>query len=314
MLLLINFKLIGGILRLLPMQPMQDTLRLKSLYLACIPMFVRVEYEDPRTFDEAIQGARAKSRKMKKKMETGLLQLAVTVASGSKSKQMKEHQEVKPLSFLDMHLIKARKEDARVEELEEVPTRAQKVQRGIFRVPPSLLPQEDEVVKDLKEEVSVLELATRKVVMVQELASSKEESDSSHSSNSSLDTDAIWEIISLPSRYETYDVFYVDEVMNNVCELSASHLKVEDKHSACVEMSCVNLPVEQPYQMSCDGESLLEEEVWFDCASQLIEEQVLEDDLQKLEAEAGYVLLVCICRGWANLALVRCRGVLVLPK
>ncbi|KAI5071805.1 hypothetical protein GOP47_0014056 [Adiantum capillus-veneris] len=37
--------------------------------------------------------------------------------------------------------------------------------------------------------------------------------------------------------------------------------------------------------MSCDGESLLEEEVWFDCASSLIEEQVFEDDLQELEEE-----------------------------
>ncbi|KAI5062931.1 hypothetical protein GOP47_0021478 [Adiantum capillus-veneris] len=36
--------------------------------------------------------------------------------------------------------------------------------------------------------------------------------------------------------------------------------QVEEKHSAGVEMPCVNLPVEKSYQMSCDGESLWEEE------------------------------------------------------
>ncbi|MCO5575348.1 hypothetical protein L7F22_029148 [Adiantum nelumboides] len=121
-----------------------------------------------------------------------------------------------------MHLIKAHEADARVEEVEQVPTRCQKVQRGIFRVPPSLLPQENEVVKDLKEEVSVLEPTTRKVAVVQELASSKEESDSSHNSSSNLDTDSI-------------------------------HLKVEEKHSADVEMPCVSLPVKQPNLVSRDG-------------------------------------------------------------
>ncbi|KAI5070870.1 hypothetical protein GOP47_0015213 [Adiantum capillus-veneris] len=41
MLLLINFKLIGGILRLLPKQPIWSILRGKGFYLACISMFVR---------------------------------------------------------------------------------------------------------------------------------------------------------------------------------------------------------------------------------------------------------------------------------
>ncbi|KAI5056037.1 hypothetical protein GOP47_0029558 [Adiantum capillus-veneris] len=71
--------------------------------------------------------------------------------------------------------------------------------------------------------------------------------------------------------------------MNNVCELPASQLKVKEKYSVS---PCVNLPVEQPYLVSCDGESLLEEEVWFDCASDLIEEQALENDLQELGTEA----------------------------
>ncbi|KAI5066720.1 hypothetical protein GOP47_0019344 [Adiantum capillus-veneris] len=90
----------------------------------------------------------------------------------------------------------------------------------------------------------------------------------------------------MSSRYETYDVFGVDEVGKSVCELPANHLKVEEKHSVDVEMPCVNLPVEQPYQISCDGESLLEAEIWFDCASNVIEEQVFEDDLQEIEAQA----------------------------
>ncbi|KAI5064636.1 hypothetical protein GOP47_0021306 [Adiantum capillus-veneris] len=116
----------------------------------------------------------------------------------------------------------------------------------------------------------------RKAVVVQELASSKEESDSSHSSSSALDTDATWETESRSSRYETYDVFLVDERMNNVCELPANHLKVKEKYSVT---PCVDLPVEQPSLVSYDGESLLEDEVWLDCASSLVEEQVFEDDL-----------------------------------
>ncbi|KAI5067611.1 hypothetical protein GOP47_0018139 [Adiantum capillus-veneris] len=83
-----------------------------------------------------------------------------------------------------------------------------------------------------------------------------------------------------------YDVFHVDETEKDVCKLPAIHLKVEETHSADVEIPCVNLPVEKPCQMSCDGESLLEEEVWLDCASSLVEEQVFEDDLQELEVEA----------------------------
>ncbi|KAI5061724.1 hypothetical protein GOP47_0024229 [Adiantum capillus-veneris] len=185
-----------------------------------------------------------------------------------------------------MNVIKAREVDARVEEVEQVPTRSQRIQRGIFKVPPNLLAQKDEVIEDLKEEVLVPELATRKVAVIQELASSKEGSDSSHSSSSSLDIDATWEKESMYSRYETYDVFYVDEVINNVCELHASHLKVKEGPSASVERPCVNQPVEQPSLMSCDGESLLEEEVWFDCASDLVEEQVFEDGLQELGTEA----------------------------
>ncbi|KAI5070822.1 hypothetical protein GOP47_0015165 [Adiantum capillus-veneris] len=50
-------------------------------------------------------------------------------------------------------------------------------------------------------------------------------------------------------------------------------------------MPCVNRPVEQPYLVSHDGESLLEEEAWFDCTFDLIEEQVFEDDLQELGTE-----------------------------
>ncbi|KAI5064515.1 hypothetical protein GOP47_0021185 [Adiantum capillus-veneris] len=95
----------------------------------------------------------------------------------------------------------------------------------------------------------------------------------------------MWETESRSSRYETYDVFYVNEVENSVCELSVSHLEVEETHSSSVEIPCVNLPVEQPSLVSCDGESLLEEEVWLDCASDLIEEHVFEDDLQELETE-----------------------------
>ncbi|KAI5073842.1 hypothetical protein GOP47_0011855 [Adiantum capillus-veneris] len=182
---------------------------------------------------------------MKKKMEAGLLPSAATVANGPRPRQIDEHQEVKAPFFINMNVIKAREVDSRVEELEEVTTRAQKGQRGIFRVPPSFLPQESEVVKDLQEEVSVLEPGTRKEVDVQEQASSEQGSESSQSSSSNLDTDSMWERESMSSRYETYDGFHV--------------------------------PVEQPYQISCDGESLLAEEVWLDCASDLIEEQVFED-------------------------------------
>ncbi|KAI5056107.1 hypothetical protein GOP47_0029628 [Adiantum capillus-veneris] len=205
------------------------------------------------------------------------------VASGRKPKPINECQEVKAPFFVDMHVIKACEDDARVEEVEEVPTRAQKVQRGIFRVPPSLLPQKSEVVKVFQEEVPIPEPTTRLTVVVQELARSKEESDSSHSSSSALDTDATWETESRSSRYETYDVFHVNEVKKNLCELPASQLKVEEEYSVSL---CLNLPVEQPYQMSCDGGSLLEEEMWFDGVSDLIEEQVSEDDLQELEAKA----------------------------
>ncbi|KAI5074964.1 hypothetical protein GOP47_0010925 [Adiantum capillus-veneris] len=256
-------------------------------FLSCLHPYVRerVDYEDPSTYDEAIRIAKAKSRKMKKKMEAGLLQLAITIARGPKPKKIDEHQEVKDPFFVDMNVIKARKADARLEELDEVPTRAQQVQRGIFRVPPSLIPQESEVVKVFQEEVPVLEPETRLTAKVQELTSAEEEFDSSQRSSSSLDTDSMWETDSRSSRYETYDVFYVNEVENNVCELPVSHLEVEETHSAGVEMPCVNFSVEQPCQMSCDGDSLLKEEVWFDCVSDLIEEQVFENDLQELEAE-----------------------------
>ncbi|KAI5080237.1 hypothetical protein GOP47_0005716 [Adiantum capillus-veneris] len=121
---------------------------------------------------------------------------------------------------------------------------------------------------------------------VQEPAISEEEYDSSHSSSSSLDTDSMWETESISFRYESYDVFHVDEVEQDVYELPTSHLKVKEEHSARVEMPCVNRPVKQPYLVSRDGESLLEEEVWFHCASDLIEEQVFEDDLQELGTEA----------------------------
>ncbi|KAI5061716.1 hypothetical protein GOP47_0024221 [Adiantum capillus-veneris] len=218
-------------------------------------------------------------------MKAGLLQSEITVASGPRPKQIEEHQEVKSLkSFIDMHLIKAQEADATLEKVEEVPIRSQKIQSGIFRVPPSLLAQENKVIKDFKDEVLVPEpamrkVATRKVAVVQELASSKKESDNSHSSNSSLDTDATWETKSMYSRYETYDVFHDGEVEKNVCELPASHLKVKEEHSASVEMTCVNRPVEQSYLVSRNGESLLEEEIWFDYASDLIAEQVFENDL-----------------------------------
>ncbi|KAI5075833.1 hypothetical protein GOP47_0009909 [Adiantum capillus-veneris] len=218
---------------------------------------------------------------MKKKMEAGLLQSAVTVASGPRPKQIDEHQKVKA-HFLDMHLIKAHEADARVDEVEQVPTRSQKIQRGIFRVPPSLLAQEDEVTKGLEEEVLVLEPTTRLTANVQESARSEEDTESSQRSSSDLDKDSMWETESMSSRYETYDFFHVDEVEQDVYGSPASQLKVEEKYSVS---PCVNLPVEQPYQMSCDGESLLEEEVWFDCASDLIEEQALENDLQELEVE-----------------------------
>ncbi|KAI5066051.1 hypothetical protein GOP47_0018675, partial [Adiantum capillus-veneris] len=59
--------------------------------------------------------AKAKSRKMKKKMEAGLLQSAIMVANGPNPKQINEHQE-----------------------------------RGIFRVPPSLVPQESESCSPIK--------------------------------------------------------------------------------------------------------------------------------------------------------------------
>ncbi|KAI5060660.1 hypothetical protein GOP47_0025080 [Adiantum capillus-veneris] len=180
-------------------------------FLSCLHPYVheRVEYEDPSTYDEAVRVARAKSRKMKKKMEAGLLQSVITVASGPKPKQVDEHQEVKAPFFVDMNVIKACEVDARIEEVEEMPTKAQQVQRGIFRVPPGLLPQESKVVKVFKEEVSVLEPL-------------KEESNSYHSSNNSLDTDATWETESMSSRYETYDIFHVDEVMNSGCESPTS--------------------------------------------------------------------------------------------
>ncbi|KAI5067618.1 hypothetical protein GOP47_0018146 [Adiantum capillus-veneris] len=57
-------------------------------FLSCLHPYVRerVDYEDPITYDEAVRVARAKSRKMKKKMEAGLLESAVMVASGPKPK------------------------------------------------------------------------------------------------------------------------------------------------------------------------------------------------------------------------------------
>ncbi|KAI5081378.1 hypothetical protein GOP47_0004561 [Adiantum capillus-veneris] len=210
----------------------------------------RVDYEDPSTYDDAAKVARAKSRKMKKKMEAGLLQSTITVASGPRPKQIEEHQKVKA-HFLDMHLIKEHEADARLEKVEEVPIRSQKIWRGIFRVPPSLLPQEDEVIEDRKEEVLALEPATRQTTKVREPVRLEEESESSHSSTRSLDMDATWETESRSSRYEIYDVFHVDEVEKYVCELPASQLNVEEKYSVA---PCVNLRVEQPYQMSCDGE------------------------------------------------------------
>ncbi|KAI5072940.1 hypothetical protein GOP47_0013046 [Adiantum capillus-veneris] len=120
-----------------------------------------------------------------------------------------------------------------LEEVEQVPTRSQKIQRSIFRVPPSLLAiaQEDEVIEYLKEEVSVLEPATRMTAKVQEPPRSEEEFDSSQSSSSALDTTSMWETDSMSSRYETYDVFHVDEVEKDVYELRASQLKVEDKYN-----------------------------------------------------------------------------------
>ncbi|KAI5065716.1 hypothetical protein GOP47_0020411 [Adiantum capillus-veneris] len=222
---------------------------------------------------------------MKKKMEAGLLQSTIAAASGPKLKLMDEHQEVKA-PFLDMNLIKACEIDARLAEVEQVPTRSYKIQRGIFRMPPSFLAQEDEVIKGLEEEVSVPEPATGKTVVVQESTSSEEGSESSQSSNNSLDTNATWETKSMSSRYETYDAFHVDEVMKDVYKFPASELKVREKNSASAEMLCVNLLVEQPSLVSCGGESLLAEEVWFDCACDLIEDQVFEDDLQELEREA----------------------------
>ncbi|KAI5069745.1 hypothetical protein GOP47_0016046 [Adiantum capillus-veneris] len=139
---------------------------------------------------------------MKKKTEARLLQSAIMVASGPRPKHIDEHQEVKDPFLFDMNVIKAREEDARVEEVEKFPTRSQRVQQGIFRVPPSLLLQEDEGTKVLEDEVLVLDPTTRKVAMVQESARSEEESDSSHSSSRSLDTDATWETESRFSRYE----------------------------------------------------------------------------------------------------------------
>ncbi|KAI5082650.1 hypothetical protein GOP47_0002393 [Adiantum capillus-veneris] len=93
----------------------------------------------------------------------------------------------------------------------------------------------------------------------------------------------MWETESISSRYESYDVFHVDEVEQDVCKLPTTQLKVEEKYSVT---PCVNLPVKQPYPVSHDGESLLEEEVWFDCASDVVEEQVFEDNLQELGTEA----------------------------
>ncbi|KAI5082447.1 hypothetical protein GOP47_0002190 [Adiantum capillus-veneris] len=92
----------------------------------------------------------------------------------------------------------------------------------------------------------------------------------------------MWETESISSRYETYDAFHVDQVEKDVYKLPASHLKVEEKYSVA---PCGSRPVKQPSLLSRDGESLLEEEAWFDCASDLIEEHVFEDDLQELGTE-----------------------------
>ncbi|KAI5057877.1 hypothetical protein GOP47_0027892 [Adiantum capillus-veneris] len=188
-------------------------------------------------------------------MEVGLLQSAFTEASGPRPKQIEEHHEIKA-PFVDMNVIRAHEANATVEEMEEVPTRAQQVQRGVYRVPPDVLDQ----VPSEKE-------AGEKTAEVPKSVSFVEKAELCSSYSSALDTDSTWQTESGFSRYETYDVMFVDNL-------------VKEQKVAGKEPICEDQGVGQPSLMPCDGQAMLAEEECLDEDDWGFDEPVVDIDVE----------------------------------
>ncbi|KAI5073947.1 hypothetical protein GOP47_0011960 [Adiantum capillus-veneris] len=82
------------------------------------------------------------------------------------------------------------------------PMRPQQLQKGVYRVP-----------SDVLDQVASEKQAVEKIVEVSNSVSFVEKSELCPSYSSALDIDSTWETESAFSRYETYDVMYVDNLV-----------------------------------------------------------------------------------------------------
>ncbi|KAI5068720.1 hypothetical protein GOP47_0017065 [Adiantum capillus-veneris] len=92
--------------------------------------------------------------------------------------------------------------DVRVETILCGPMRPQQLQRGVYGVPPNVLDQ-----------VTFEKQVVEKIDEVPKPVSFVEKAEVCSSYSSALDMDSTWETEFAFSRYETYDVMYVDKVV-----------------------------------------------------------------------------------------------------
>ncbi|KAI5081380.1 hypothetical protein GOP47_0004563 [Adiantum capillus-veneris] len=137
--------------------------------------------------------------------------------------------------------------------------RPQQLQRGVYQVPPDVLDQ-------VTSEKQVVE----KIAEVPKLVSFVEKAELCSSYNSALDTDITWEMEFVFSRYETYDVMYVDNL-------------VKEHQVAGEESVCKYQGVGQPSLVPCDGQTMLTEE---ECLDEDGWEFNVDDESQVLVAKA----------------------------
>ncbi|MCO5554075.1 hypothetical protein L7F22_007601 [Adiantum nelumboides] len=159
-------------------------------------------------------------------------------SGGPKPRQIGGFQEVKTCPSVDMNVIRASRDDGRLEEMPHVPLEPQKLQRGMLRVPLILFAQEDLSKGTMTSFEGALEQVNGKVAKVPKAVSFKDEVDILSSCSSILDSDGTWETQSVSSRYDVYDVMNVGEEIAAICEV--------DEQNTGLKISYVDKGVGQP--------------------------------------------------------------------
>ncbi|KAI5079181.1 hypothetical protein GOP47_0006852 [Adiantum capillus-veneris] len=230
-------------------------------FMDCLHVKVRdkVEVDGPCTYEEAVAYAQSKTKNLLKKQQAKQV-LASPLVPRPIARE--EIQVIQP--FVDAHVVAADRRDDRVETIPCGPMRPQQLQRGVYQVPPDVLDQE-----------ASEKQAVEKIAEVPQSVNFVEKSELCSSYSSALDTDSTWETESAFSRYETYDVMYVDNL-------------VKERQVAGEEPVCKDQRVGQPSLVPCDGQTMLTEEECLDEDGWGFDEPVVEgdDESQVLVAQA----------------------------